>query len=476
MVFEVRRLQLGFVPYRDTFTHHFLGYLAPFYALGSIVVLTPAVLKVACLCFNFITAILVWLTLRELGDRRAAWLGAFLTVTAGWFWSWHAFGFNIQSYLTPALAAVILLAVRASIGGRRGSLYACAFWCGVLATFDQRAMLFSTLLAVPIAFAPGLRQTRVLGVTTVALAIVPLIGIGYLWQAGALRDFIEQTLVFPLRYRNTGVPFAVGPFLSAWLGSWVGGERIAVPVMLASALAACIVERRLAVRTLWLLTLGCAAGYAALGGRPYPNYFLIFGPVSLLLMSLAPSYAATWSRTAGRALGIALVVLGVFCAVRPALLRSATGSVFLPANETTIDAVAAHVRERTSPNDGLLVWGFAPQIYVLSDRFRTFRDAGLLSVAGANFASTDARAQGRVPNMVREFDRYLKETPPRMIVSYRLTSESCGAKGVVQHNLDYERAAHLRTLRDLIAEAYRVSLVTDGPCEHAEVFIRKDRP
>ena len=27
-VYEVRRRQLGYLPYRDTFTHHFLGYIA----------------------------------------------------------------------------------------------------------------------------------------------------------------------------------------------------------------------------------------------------------------------------------------------------------------------------------------------------------------------------------------------------------------------------------------------------------------
>ncbi len=37
MVFDVRRIELGYVPYRDTFTHHFAGYLVPFVIIGRFV-------------------------------------------------------------------------------------------------------------------------------------------------------------------------------------------------------------------------------------------------------------------------------------------------------------------------------------------------------------------------------------------------------------------------------------------------------
>ncbi len=74
MVYEVRRLQLGYVPYRDTFTHHFVGYIVPFWLLNSVLPLTPVVLKVVSVCFNVGTAITTFFTIRDIADRNTAWL------------------------------------------------------------------------------------------------------------------------------------------------------------------------------------------------------------------------------------------------------------------------------------------------------------------------------------------------------------------------------------------------------------------
>ena len=121
-------------------------------------------------------------------------------------------------------------------------------------------------------------------------------------------------------------------------------------------------------------------------------------------------------------------------------------------------------------------WLYAPQIYVFSDRFRTFKDATLLSVAGANFSSTSPEEQGRVPHMVREFDDFLTETPPKMIVSYEVTrnpTEGCFGKGVIQRNFDFRRMSNLKGLSDIIARSYRPVLTVDGPCDRAEIFERR---
>lgn len=471
MLYEVRRLQLGYVPYKDTFTHHFLGYIVPFYALGWVTALTPAVIKGASLVFNFATAIFVWLTVREVSRASFAWLGAFLAVTVGWFWGWQGFAFNIQSYLAPVLAAAILLAVRAACRAQTASLCACAFLTGVLVTFDQRAAVFLALPAVAFVMTPDLRRPGVAALVSLFATAAPSAAIWYLVRAGAWNDFVDQTMLFPLRYRNTGVPFAIGPIVLTWLGAWPA-ERIAIPITLAGAVAAWFREPRAAVKTIWIVALGGSAVYALAGGRPFPNYFLIFGPVTIVLMALCPWYLAGRFKLASHAVALGLVVLGLVCALRPLLLVGVTGSAFLRSHEETIETVSTYVRQHTSPEDAVLVWGFAPQIYVMADRFRTFRDAGLLSVAGANFSSTNAADQGRVPRMVAEFDEFLARTPPKAIVVYKLTSEPCFAKGVIQHNLDYERAAHLSGLRDLLARSYRSALVLNGPCEHAEVFVR----
>jgi len=474
MVYQVRRLQLGYVPYRDTFTHHFLGFIIPSYALGSAITLTPLVLKAMTLVFNFATAVLVWLILREVSRPQVAWLGAVLTVTLGWFWSWQGFGFNVQSSLTPVIAAVLLLVIRACIGPRESSLYWAAAWSGVLAICDQRAFVFLALLPLPFLFVSDFRRWRVACLAVLSLIIVPASAAGYLWQAGAWNDFVEQTLVFPLFYRNHGVPFALVPWLSSGLGTFIGGERIAVPLMLTGLGAAFFIEPRRVIKAVWVVSVICAASYAILGGRAYPNYFLVFAPIALVLISLIPSYFAARWPAAGKAVAVSLVALSAMYALRPGALLIATGSVFVPADERTLDTVADFLRTRTSSQDGVLVWGYAPAIYVLSERFRTFRDMGLLSITGGNFGSSSGDAQGLLPHMVREFDDYLTYSPPRIIAIYRVTREPCPGKGLIQRNLDYQNAPYLKRLRDVIAASYRSELIVDGSCDHAEVFVLRN--
>src|SRR6187431_1852776 len=233
IVYQVRRFQLGYVPYRDTFTHHFLGFTLPIFAVGTFAPLTAVTLKLITLCFNFATAIGVWLILREVSRPQVAWLGAFLTVTVGWFWSWQGYGFNVQSCLTPMIAGVMLCVVRSCLRSRPISVYVASVWAGVLLICDQRALAFLPLLILPFLFAPALRRWRVIGLAALALGLAPSLAALYLWRSGAWSDFIEQTLIFPVVYRNHGVPFALGPILSSAFGSWLGGERIIVPLMLA---------------------------------------------------------------------------------------------------------------------------------------------------------------------------------------------------------------------------------------------------
>jgi len=474
MVYEVQRIYLGYVPYKDTFTHHFLGYLIPFYALRSITPLTPLVLKVASLCFNFATAVAIWAIVREVASPPVAWLGGFLAVTMGWFWNWQGFAFNLQSYITPLLSFVLLLVTRACLRQSVTSLYACAFLSGILLTFDQRAAVFLILLAIPPLAVPELRRWRTLCVSAVLLMFVPALCGLYLWRVGAWSDFLEQTVVFPLFYRNQGIP-AQGllPALQ-WVGPWLWSDPLAALCLFVGLVTAWLAELRRWLLMVLATTVICAAGYVALGGRPYPNYFLIFAPVALVLMALLPWYARKWSKTAGIVTGAALVVLGAFSGAKPLMLFAQTGMAFLEPAEETVEASARFVRDHTTAEDPVLVWGFAPQIYVLSDRFHTFKDAGLLSVAGANFASTSSEDQGRIPHMVHEFEEYLVRTPPKVIVHYVLTREPtglCYGKGVVQRNIDYRQSPHLKPLRDVITQSYRLDRVENGPCDRAEMFL-----
>lgn len=476
IVYQTRRLQLGYVPYRDTFTHHFLGFALPLFAVGTIVPLSPVTLKLITLCFNFATAVVVWLILREVSRPQIAWLGAFLAVTLGWFWTWQGFGFNVQSCLTPMIATVILCVVRACLRSRPASIYVASLWSGVLMISDQRALAFLPLLVLPFVFVRTFRRWRVVSLSTLALALAPAVAAGYLWRHGAWADFVEQTLIFPFTYRNHGVPFALGPVLSSAFGSWLGGERIAMPLMLAGLAAALVLESRRAIQAAWLTAALGAAVYAMLGGRDYANYFMVFAPIALVMVSLLPHYLAGRWPAAGRASIILLLAFGAFCGLRPLALLSGSGSAFLPANETTVESAADYLRRQTSPQDEVLVWGYAPEIYVLSDRFRTFRDMGLLSITGGNFAISATDEPRLLPHMVREFNEYLRNSPPKVIAVYKVTREPCPGKGLILRNLENQHVPALKTLRDVLTSSYRSDLVVEGTCDRAELFLLRNPP
>jgi hypothetical protein len=477
MVFDVRRIELGYVPYRDTFTHHFAGYLVPFVIIGRFISLTPFLLKALSVSFNLATAGFVFLTVRDVGGRRAAWLGTFLTVTVGWFWSWQGAGFNIQSYMTPLLGALLFLTVRACLRPRSTTVWWAAAVAGVLFTFDQRAAPFLLVPLIPVVCTRGLRTFRTVLPTIAASAAAPSLALAYLWHNGALGDFIEQTVIFPLYYRNHGI-VGGAPLPVIWLAFLLSSEPVTAVLSALGLIAMWTGERRRPLTAVFVGAFLCSAAYSVAGGRVYPYYFLLFGPVAVMVISLLPTYAALRSLRTANVLWIGLAVFGSFAALKPLWMYVRSGTPFVPDTEHTMNVAADYIQKHTKPADGVLVWGFAPQIYVLSDRFNTFRDAGLLSVAGGNFSSIGADEQGRVPHMVTEFDVYLDRKTPRLIAVYTITKAAgpdvCAGKGVIQRNMDFRRAPYLQRLKDVIEADYKQTMVIDGPCDRIELFGRLD--
>ena len=292
MLYDVGRLRAGYVPYRDTFNHHFVGYIVPFYWLAAIVPLSPVTLKVIALACHFATAVCVFLIVREVGRRDLAWLGAFLTVTTGWFWKWQGFAFNVQSFLEPIWALLLLFVVQAAVRRSQVRLFGSALVAGLLVTFDQRALLFLPLIAIPILFVPCMRRAGTVGVAAVGVAIVPVLCALYLLRAHAWDDFVRQTVVFPLYYRNYGLPADV-PFPLLWLVYVAWSEPIAITLTLLGIASAAVADTRLWFRILLPAAFVCAAGYSAFGGRLFPNYFILLGTTMLLSIALVAALRST---------------------------------------------------------------------------------------------------------------------------------------------------------------------------------------
>ena len=72
------------------------------------------------------------------------------------------------------------------------------------------------------------------------------------------------------------------------------------------------------------------------------------------------------------------------------------------------------------------------------------------------------------------FDRFMAETPPKVLIYYGVTREPCYGLGLIQRNMDFRRAPYLQKLKHVIEADYRPVLVIDGPCDRIELFGRLD--
>ena len=485
-IYHVKELAVGRVPYRDIFSHHFLGYLAPFYLIERVVAITPPVQWFLCVVFNFTSAVLNFFVVRTLTcSPRAAHTAALATVTIGWYWNWGGAAFNNQSYFLPIVSLLLLLTAKAVVDGTRSSLYGAGLCFGWLLVNDQRLSFLGLLPLTAIAVQRSLQRPAILARTAAAAALIPALGLAYLAWHGALPHFFEQAIVYPLNGRNAGFGGRTAESIVR-LCSW--GVRSEFPATLLAVIGLSLLsryEKRGRVRVLCWAALAASALYAAAAGRDYPNYLLIFAPITIVLLSLPVSYL---QQRRPRMLGwylAAVALLALQVAAAPALYYARTGRWTYPADERVIHEAAGLIRTLTSPQDDVLLIGYAPAMYLLSQRFSGFRDVALLSVTGNDFFSSDS-PHGIIPHMADEFAKYLDRTPPAAIVYYQPTGQACSpgecenlavdsSKTWPMLNMDFRMASSLRPVKDLIERSYQQVATIAYPRDRAEIYLYRGR-
>lgn len=475
-LYHVQELHNGRVPFRDIFSHHFLGYLVPFYLLQFFVPLNPPVVWALCILFNFLTAYILFLCVLELtNDKPTAYLAAFLMATIGWFWGWAGPTFNNQAYILPLLSAYFLFLLRACGDDTASAFFRAALLFGMLLVYDQRLLGFAVLLLVPLV-AGTVSDDIYTKVKALASAFAaPCVCLLYLAYNGALYDLYLQTLVFPLQHRNLGVSLGVlGAakylIIRAWQEEWPALSLAGLGLL---SLARGDLKRP--IKALFFLSVVCCALYVFSGGRRYTHYLYIFGPFTVLLISFLYYSVKSCSSSAARIAGFLILLAALSSPLRLYRYPLAHGRLFLSGDEETVLAAAAKVKSLTSEADSVLVWGYAPQIYLLSGRLSPFRDVGLLSIGGANFSSTDPAKQGIVAEMTGEFETVLRNTPPKVIISYFTSPSACGRPDKVcpQLNMDWKSLEHFAYFREFVAENYTMIEKIENALDGAEVYLRR---
>lgn len=299
-------------------------------------------LRLAGAAFVLLTGAVAAWAARRLWGRGEGWAAA-LTV----FFFTFDFHSSVLS-LTPDLLAVPLhlgvLAFAATGNPLAAGLCAgFALWLNTKAAlFLAAALLWQWKRALPLAAGFLLPQALLAAM---------------LHFQGALPHYWQQVWLWGAQYsRDTWLTHPVSEGLRKTAG-WLGFHAA---LLVGAALAMRGLPNRERIRWSAVLCLSLAAAW--MGLRFFPRYYFHLLPPMLLTASLGLAHAGP------RTMLFAVLLLAVPAArFGPRYLLVATGA---PWNDLAMErdsrAVLAHLPAKPGPGDSLLVWGYRPELYVLS--------------------------------------------------------------------------------------------------------------
>ncbi|MDZ4786095.1 MAG: hypothetical protein SGJ02_08470, partial [bacterium] len=415
---------------------------------------------------------------------RAAQISALATVTLGWFWGWHGMTFNLQSYLLPVLNLVIYYTLHACIfSSRRSSLIASLFF-GFLLIADQRMLVFSPLLLIPVWQNTCLREAGTICSLVLAYLLIPFLGLILLWHFDALGSFFEHTIRYPLQFRNCKNPYMMEMIKN--LLSWgVASERAPIGIASLGLILTLMYDNRIWLKMFIIFGLLGALSYAVLGGRDYANYLLLFAPFTLILIALAEQFIRSHFSVFTIPFNVFLYFLIVQTGSVSAIYYFKTGHILYPFDKRAISDTVKFIKENRKSNEDILVWGYAPSIYNLTETLSPFKDVGLLSVTGANFFSQESSQQCYLPQLSDEFRQLLQENAPKFFIRFEILGRKCEefstlcpppntdfSRTFPLINFDYDKVSHLNFIKDIIDQNYTLTATYDYSLEKVRIYVK----
>jgi hypothetical protein len=305
-----------------------------------------------------------------------------------------------ETYMAPFLVAGLWVFVRflrtrsAWLAWLAGLFWGAAFLYKYTAVFyPTGALVFLGLFLASTDGGFSRRTARSVGLTFVMLAcgfgtgLVPLVI--YFGFHGALRHLFEATVVYNLEYTGAvgGGKGVLGPMLGQ-VTKWVQRN----PFLWLSGMAGVIViglrakENR--TGTIWLFWLAAAWGAIALNRRYFHYYFIQTAAPLAMLSAYILDASIGWVKKRNRLILVMPLLAACLLLVLPDIwkvrrnikpdLEFAVGKTPEPdywARFVTGDfwfladrLLADYLKERTEPEDRILVFGFEPLVYFLADR------------------------------------------------------------------------------------------------------------
>jgi 4-amino-4-deoxy-L-arabinose transferase-like glycosyltransferase len=349
---------------------------------------------------------------------------------------------NFEVFMLPVMTAAMLLGIR-----RRPAASGAAL--GIATLTKQTAAL--TLLPL-LYLAWRVRRGRSVLATGIAF-LIPILVAAALFGP---RNFTFWVFTGNGGYVDVhgvvGYVAALGARQTAWF--LFGSAALLVLVPLAWR------ERR-ADREIWLW-LASGAIAVTIGFRFFPHYYLQMVPPLVLLAARGIDGVAGRRRVALLALAGLLAAVAVIWFVVPAF----TGN---DDRDTRIAlAVADYVGHHTRPDQRILVWGQAPEVYWASNRRPATRFATTGFVTGTSGGRPINHVGSRyaVPGAADDFFQDLRRTPPVLIADMSTADQ--------RHASAYPPSAFTRFQHYLdaggwhrVARVGGVAILRRGPGTHA---------
>jgi len=296
---------------------------------------------------------------------------------------------NRELFMVLPLAAGAYFLLRGETGGRPWPYLLCGGLSGVAALFKQPAaanflaigvyLLWRTLFLRESPARTAVKAGWVAAGGAVPLALCGL----YFHLRGTLPDLVRWVFVYGWSY-TVAVPWRQGTNV---FGSML--RDLVAPNFLFWGLALASLARRSprvelpATVFIWIWAL-CSLAGAAAGRRPYPHYYIQAIPAFSVLAGLGLSVLRERVFHGGRSvvvrsLAAGLLILGVLVPIvyAHAIRAQSAAGMYLPGSYRLWgprqavcrdEPIADYVRSTTPSGAKILVWGFAPGIYVLSRR------------------------------------------------------------------------------------------------------------
>ncbi len=377
-----RMLLRGDLPYRDAFDIKpplvFAWYALSFFIFGENV-WAPRLLVSILLS---LTTLAVYLEGRLLFSTRAAIVAALAFALSIGIVKLGA-NANTEYFLVLPMTAGLV----SYTAGRQSESASRYFLCGVLngaAIVTKETALFPFIFLLVFEWlVPAIPRHRAriivaMGAGAVlvgAIAVLPFV------LAGVSSD-VWELVIYTLKYVNGG-DSSLGTRIFQTFIAPLPLAVVAGPWVLLSVLAVLHSRRQSEAAMHWMLIGWTGASAAGIGfaGRFYPHYYFQLMPGLSLLAPLGILYIRErWSRGRGTRFAWSMVILGT-----AAMALAFTVSVYArssPADrhtarypgdlgwkwETQSPALAAYVRDNTSPDDLIYELGFQPEIYFYADR------------------------------------------------------------------------------------------------------------